>query len=115
MLACANGIDEFHATSLELIGVPPCADESDSQNQTDRIRLELFLSALSLSWEGREGGNLRIINLARCRPATRLTEGPFTNDVQSEGKWGWPNSDQRKGGCVNLVLTRGVQNPKKFR
>ena len=42
-------------------------------------------------------------------------KGPFTNDVRREGEGGgWPISDQRKGGCVDLVLTRGregVQNP----
>ena len=31
-----------------------------------------------------------------------------TNDVCTEGEGGdQPNSDKRKGGCVNLVLTRG--------
>ena len=30
--------------------------------------------------------------------------GPITNDVSRVGCW--PNSDQRKGGCVDLVLTR---------
>ena len=41
--------------------------------------------------------------------------GPFTNDVSREGEGeGWPISDKRKGGCVDLVLTRGegVQIPK---
>ena len=28
------------------------------------------------------------------------------------GEGGWPNSDQRKGGCVNLVLTRGREGVK---
>ena len=40
--------------------------------------------------------------------------GVCTYDVCPEGEGrGWLNSDQRKGGCVNLVLTRGregVQN-----
>ena len=43
--------------------------------------------------------------------------GPFTNDVSREGEGGgWPISDERKRGCVNLVLTRGegVQNPKNL-
>ena len=43
--------------------------------------------------------------------------GPFTNDVSREGEGGgWPISDERKGGCMNLVLTRGegVQNPKNL-
>ena len=35
-----------------------------------------------------------------------LLKGPFTNDVSSFGEGGRPNSDQRKGGCINLVLTR---------
>ena len=41
-------------------------------------------------------------------------KGPLTNDFSRVGEGGgWLNSDQRKGGCVNLVLTRGregVQN-----
>ena len=44
--------------------------------------------------------------------------GPFTNDVSREGEGGgWPISDERKGGCVDLVLTRGregVQNPENL-
>jgi len=44
--------------------------------------------------------------------------GPFTNDVSREGEGGgWPISDERKGGCVDLVLTRGregVQNPQNL-
>ena len=38
--------------------------------------------------------------------------GPFTNDVRRD----WGISDQRKGGCMDLVLTReeGVQNPKNL-
>ena len=45
----------------------------------------------------------------------KQTRGPYLNDVrQSGGEEGLPNSDQRKGGCVNLVLRRGedgVKNP----
>ena len=38
-----------------------------------------------------------------------LIKGPFTNDVSREGEGGgWPISDERKRGCVNLVLTRGA-------
>ena len=38
----------------------------------------------------------------------KLTLGPFTNDVSREGEGGGlPISDERKGGCVDLVLTRG--------
>ena len=44
--------------------------------------------------------------------------GRCTNDVCSgRGGGGQPISDQRKGGCVNLVLTRGregVQNPENL-
>ena len=44
--------------------------------------------------------------------------GPFTNDVSREGEGGgWPISDERKGGCMNLVLTRGreeVENPENL-
>ena len=44
-----------------------------------------------------------------------LYKGSFTNDVRREGEGGgWPISDDSKGGCVYLVLTRGregVQNP----
>lgn len=37
---------------------------------------------------------------------------PCMNDVSSDGgKQGWPNSHQRKGGCVNLGLTR-MRGPK---
>ena len=47
-----------------------------------------------------------------------VSKGPFTNDVSREGEGGgWPISDERKGGCVDLVLTRGregVQNPKNL-
>ena len=43
-----------------------------------------------------------------------LYKGPFTNDVRREGEGGgWPISDDRKGGCVDLVLTRG-QKSRKF-
>ena len=49
---------------------------------------------------------------------TFLHLGPFTNDVSREGEGGgWPISDERKGGCVDLVLTRGregVQNPENL-
>ena len=44
-------------------------------------------------------------------------KGPFTNDVSREGEGGGLLiSDERKGGCVDLVLTRGegVQNPKNL-
>ena len=43
-------------------------------------------------------------------------KGPFTNDVSREGEGGgWPISDERKGGCVDLVLTRGgVKNPENL-
>ena len=44
--------------------------------------------------------------------------GPCTYDVCSEGEGGgWLNSDQRKGGCVDLILTRereGVKNPENL-
>ena len=44
--------------------------------------------------------------------------GRYTYDVCCErGGGGWPISDERRGGCKDLVLTRGregVQNPKKF-
>ena len=39
--------------------------------------------------------------------------GQCTNEVSRErGGRGYPNSDQRRGGCVNLVLTgkRGKKN-----
>ena len=42
----------------------------------------------------------------------------LTYDVCTEGEGaGWPISDQRKGGCVDLVLTicrEGIQNPKNL-
>ena len=39
--------------------------------------------------------------------ATEPCKGPFRNDVSIEGEGGsWPISDERKGGCVDLVLTR---------
>ena len=42
------------------------------------------------------------------RAAWRLLRGPCTDDISREREEeGWPKSDQRKGGCVNLVLTRG--------
>ena len=48
----------------------------------------------------------------------KSNKGPFTNDVSREGEGGgWPISDERKGGCVDLVLTRGregVQNPENL-
>ena len=38
--------------------------------------------------------------------------GPFTNDISREGEaGGWLISDERKGGCVDLVLTRGGGGP----
>ena len=49
--------------------------------------------------------------------ATEPCKGPFKNDVSREGEGGgWPISDERRRGCVDLVLTRGegVQNPKNF-
>ena len=40
-------------------------------------------------------------------------KGRCTNDVCTEGEGGGqPNSDKRKGGCVNLVLTRGGRGSK---
>ena len=48
-----------------------------------------------------------------CSPHPK---GPFTNDVSREGEGGgWPISDERRRGCLDLVLTRGgrgVQNPE---
>ena len=44
-------------------------------------------------------------------------KGPFTNDISREGEaGGWLISDERKGGCVDLVLTgrEGVKNPKNL-
>ena len=42
-----------------------------------------------------------------------FTKGPFTNDVSREREGGgWLISDERKGGCVDLVLTRGRGGPK---
>ena len=43
----------------------------------------------------------------------RRREGPFTNNVSRGGR-GYQISDQKKGGCVDLVLTRGrgVKIPK---
>ena len=42
-----------------------------------------------------------------------LLKGPYINDVRREGEGeGQPISDKRKGGCVNLVLTRGGRGPK---
>ena len=38
-------------------------------------------------------------------------KGRCTNDVCS-GRGGQPISDNRKGGCVDLVLTRGSKIPK---
>ena len=53
-----------------------------------------------------------------CDPECLTVKGPFTNDVSREGEGGgWPISDERKGGCVDLVLTRGregVQNPENL-
>ena len=40
-------------------------------------------------------------------------KGPFTNDVSREGEGGgWPISDERRRGCVDLVLTRGGRGSK---
>ena len=40
-------------------------------------------------------------------------KGPFTNDVRREGEGGGkPISDDRKGGCVDLVLTKGGRGSK---
>ena len=47
----------------------------------------------------------------------KLTLGPFTNDVSREGEGGgWAISDERRRGCVDLVLTRGGggQKSQKF-
>ena len=44
----------------------------------------------------------------QCRRVRQEEEegmGPFINDFSR--KRGWPKSDQKKGGCVNLVLIRG--------
>ena len=49
-----------------------------------------------------------IRKLSKLWSVTKMLKGPFTNDVSSEGEGGGqPNSDERKGGCVNLVLTMG--------
>ena len=43
----------------------------------------------------------------------KATGGPFTNDVSREGEGGGsPISNERKGGCVDLVLTRGREGSK---
>ena len=40
--------------------------------------------------------------------ATQKALGQCTNEVNREGGGrGYPNSDQRRGSCVNLVLTGG--------
>ena len=58
------------------------------------------------------------VMLAKERIRRVSIKGPFTNDVSREGEGGgWPISDERKGGCVDLVLTRGregVQNPENL-
>ena len=44
--------------------------------------------------------------------SVRLPKGPFTNDVSRKGEGGgWSISDERKGGCVDLVMTRGGGGP----
>ena len=43
--------------------------------------------------------------------------GTCTNDVNREGEGGgWPISDNRRGGCMDWVLTggEGVQNPENL-
>ena len=49
-----------------------------------------------------------VVRLHRCgRADDGGDEGPYLNDVRGEGEGGgWPISDQRKGGSVDLVLTR---------
>ena len=46
----------------------------------------------------------------------KVGKGACTNDVCSEGEGGgWLNSDQREGGCVDLVLTRGREGVQNHR
>ena len=40
-------------------------------------------------------------------------QGPFTNDVCNGGRDYWPNYDQRKGGCVDLVLSLRLGTDKE--
>ena len=51
------------------------------------------------------------LNAAMDALQRRRRKGVCTNDVCSEEE-GWLNSDQRKGSCVDLVLTRGREGSK---
>ena len=52
---------------------------------------------------------------ALCINCNTINEGPFINDVRREGEGGgWPISDDRNGGCVDLVLTEGVSKSQKI-
>ena len=42
----------------------------------------------------------------------RRKKGASTYDVFPEGDGGYPNTDQRQGGCVDLELTRGGRGSK---
>ena len=51
--------------------------------------------------------------MTKVRQDLFSTRGRCPNDVSTEGEGGGqPNSDKRKGGCVNLVLTRGGRGSK---
>ena len=53
------------------------------------------------------------VTLSVCFRVSLPPRGPFTNDVSREGEGGgWPISDERMGGCMDLVLTRGGGGPK---
>ena len=51
--------------------------------------------------------------MSGAKNVPKKEKGPFTNDVSREGEGGGcPISDERKGGCVDLVLTRGGRGSK---
>ena len=69
-------------------------------------------------WQRQKCFHIKVNDRDKLRALLSSQKGPFTNDVSKEGEGGgWPISDERRGGCVDLVLTRGregVKNPENL-
>ena len=58
-----------------------------------------------------DGEKIETCSMQRTHPES-LHKGAIHKLRQQRGEGGWPDSDQKKGGCVDLVLTRGSKIPK---
>ena len=80
--------------------VPPPASR---RQRNDALHLE--------NGEGerkRKDGRIKVSAIFVIRLHTKCTTAlPSINDVSREMRGVWPNSELRKGGCVDLLMTRG--------